>query len=125
MGADKPRLRIDERALDMDAGHHVGDHRIGRVEFGESADPGGHPIDPGGDVRGQHPAAAILPHRLAGGAQVAAGEVVGVEVDSLVAVELQIERLHRSLFCRCVAVTEEAGGFPVDLQEAAGMLLQD
>ncbi len=125
MGADKPRLRIDERALNMDASHHVGDHRIGRVEFRKPADAGGHPIEPVGDDRGQHPAAAILPHRLARGAKIAAGEIVGVEVDAFVAVELQVERLHRRLFCQCVAGAEETGGLPVNMQEATEMLLQD
>ncbi len=90
----KSWLRTDERPLDMDAGHDVGNERIGGMEFSESSDPGRHSIEPVGDHSRQHAATTVLTYGLTGGSHRIDAQVVGIEVDTLVAVELEIEGLH-------------------------------
>ena len=81
MSPDVPRLGTDERPLDMNACHHVGDQRISCVECREPADPVDHKVDAVGDDGGKHPPAAVLPHGLAGTAEIGKPDMVGIKVN--------------------------------------------
>ena len=97
MSADEALLRTDERALDVDADHRRSHLGVAAMEFGKPCNPDNHPIEPIGDHRGQKLPAAIIPHCPAGLSQRSSRENVGIEVDALVAVELEVEGNHREL----------------------------
>jgi len=97
MGPDVPRLWTDERPFHMNAYHHVGDQRISCMECRKPADPVDHEVAAVGDDGGKHPPTAVLLDGLTCRAEIGGTEGVGIEVDALIAVELQIKRLHRPL----------------------------
>ena len=115
MGPDVAGAGVDEGALDVNTGHDGTDIGIGRMQLREPGDPCRHRVEPVGDDGREHPAAAVGPHGRAGLPQGVEREVVGVEVDTLIAVELQVKH-GKPPPCRGMM----AGAMPLRDRRAAG-----
>lgn len=57
--AHKAGQRADERALHVDACHHIANQLVLSVECREPVDSRSHPVEPIGDDGGEHPAATV------------------------------------------------------------------
>ena len=102
--AHKAGQRADERALDVNAHHHIANQLVLGVECREPVDSRRHPVEPIGDDGGEHPAATVTSHRLAGMPHRVTAEVVGIEVEALEAVELKIEGMRHGRSSSCKAM---------------------
>ena len=94
MGAGVARFRTEERSFQVDAGNHVGCQRVLPADDCKSCQPCGHATEIVGNDRRQGVADAVGTEFLAGPMAGVDGQVVGIEVDAVAAVELQIEVRH-------------------------------
>ena len=94
MGADEAGQRADKRPLHMDTDHHLTHRLVLGVQLREPVDSRCHPVEPIGDDGGEHPAATVAAHRSAGLPHRVEAQIIGIEVDALGAVELEVEGMR-------------------------------